>query len=722
MYESRFGISGPPFQLSPDPSFYFDSRGHHRARSALRRALFEDVGLIVVTGEVGAGKTTLVRTLLGELDERARAVAHVVSTQLNAEDLVTAVLIGFGIPPEGAPQDELMSRLDHLLSRLASEARRAVLIVDEAQNLGPDAFQQLAAIVASISLPQPPLQVCLVGQPELRSMLETAPMQYLRELIGMSFHLGPIERDEAGPYIEHRLRCVGWSQTPSFEPAAFDEIYRWTSGVPRRMNLLCNRLLLSCFLNAETNIDAEKVAHTARELRAEIGEPPLEEPAVDLRRPEESPTHQGALPRVSRPAPLHAPALPDSMTASAETGPLLCVAAGYSDHIKAAALLRALGGREVTRAKLVSVYNDDAFEISRGLFHGSGVDTSMIHLGITRDGESALSELMKVFRFVVDHVLPRAVVVFNGSESALVCSSVASGKDIPVIHVGAGLRVHRAVEAGQVARQSIDELADLLYTTDAQASETLASEGIAAERVHCVGNLLVDALQIASQIQPGAAADRERLSVAAPYLVNRSGYGLVVINQPLNIDSRQSLQDCLAVLHDVSRDLQLVWPMHRVTEARLKRFQLYESLVEDRITCLPPQPYADYVALLRAATCVLTDSWSVQEEATALGIPCITLGRHPERAITVTVGSNIPVGSNHAFAARVVWECIFNGGKRGRVPELWDGKTAGRIASYLRAWLSCNTEHPPDVVAGSRTRGEELEPSSSSPKSLLSGH
>jgi hypothetical protein len=220
------------------------------------------------------------------------------------------------------------------------------------------------------------------------------------------------------------------------------------------------------------------------------------------------------------------------------------------------------------------------------------------------------------------------------------------------------------VEAGQVARQSIDELADLLYTTDAQASETLASEGIAAERVHCVGNLLVDALQIASQIQPGAAADRERLSVAAPYLVNRSGYGLVVINQPLNIDSRQSLQDCLAVLHDVSRDLQLVWPMHRVTEARLKRFQLYESLVEDRITCLPPQPYADYVALLRAATCVLTDSWSVQEEATALGIPCITLGRHPERAITVTVGSNIPVGSNHAFAARVVWECIFNGGKR----------------------------------------------------------
>ena len=152
-----------------------------------------------------------------------------------------------------------------------------------------------------------------------------------------------------------------------------------------------------------------------------------------------------------------------------------------------------------------------------------------------------------------------------------------------------------------------------------------------------------------------------------------------------------SLQECLAVLRDVSRYLQLVWPMQPITEARLKHFKLYASLAEDRIARLPPQPYADYVALLRAATCVLTDSWSVQEEATALSIPCITLGRHPERSITVSVGSNVPVGSNHAFAARVVWECIFNGGKRGRVPELWDGKTAGRIASYLRAWLPNNT-------------------------------
>lgn len=717
MYESRFGISGPPFQLSPDPSFYFDSRGHHRALAALRNTLLDEGGWMVISGEVGAGKTTLVRTLLADLDERALAVAHVVSTQLNAEELLSAVLIGFGVPPGGAPKDQLVAKLECLRSGLAGEARRAVLIVDEAQNLRSDAFEQLAAIATSGSSPQPSLQVCLVGQPELRSILETAPMQYLQELIRVSFHLGPIERDEAGPYVEHRLRRVGWSGAPSFEPAAFDEIYRCTSGVPRRINLLCNRLMLSCFLNAETNIGAAKVAQVAHELRVEIGEPPADE-LVDVRRSGTPRAARGAMPEVWRRAPLPEPALSAPLVTPAETGPLLCVAAGYSDHIKAAALLRALAGHgDVTKAKLVHVYNDDAFEITRALFDGLDVDASVVHMNITRDGEGFLSELMRVFQAVVDQVLPRAVVVFDGGDCALVCSSVASGKDIPVIHVGAGLRVDRPVEAGLVARQSIDELADLLYTTDSQASEALAGEGIAAERVHCVGNLLVDALRMVSPTHFGTTHDRARPSVAEPYLVNRNGYGLVVINQPLNLDSMLSIQDCMAVLRDVGRDLQLVWPMHPLTEARLKHFQLYASLAEDHIACLPPQPYADYVSLLRAATCVLTDSWSVQEEATALRIPCITLGRYPERAITVSVGSNIAVGSNHAFAARVVWECIFNGGKRGRVPELWDGKSAGRIASYLRAWLPSNTEGRLAAGPALGAESQELLASSSASQS-----
>ena len=690
MYESRFGISGPPFQLSPDPSFYYDSRGHHRALAALRRGLAEYVGRMVVSGEVGAGKTTLVRTLLAELDESALTVAHVVSTQLDAAELLAAALISFGVSPDGASQDELMSKLRRLLSSLESEARRAVLIIDEAQNLRQDAFEQLAAIVARDSTRPPPMPVCLVGQPELRSMLDAEDMRYLREQIGVSFHLGPIEQDEAGLYIEHRLRRVGWSGTPSFEPAAFDEIFQWTLGVPRRMNLLCNRLLLSCFLNAATTIDAAKVVQTARELRAEIGEPGLEHPQLAPPAPEAS-AKGGPIFPASPEAPRKGGVLQiePGVAAAMEPGPLLCVAAGYSDYVKSAALMRALAdGSDVVPARLVSVYQDDALEISGALFQGLGLPGSVIHLGIPRNGEGALSELMRVFQSMVDQRAPRAVVVFDGGESALVCSSVASGKDVPVIHIGAGLRVD-PVEAEQATRKAIDELADLLYTTDAQASQMLAAEGIAPERVHCVGNLLVDALRIAS---PRSVADSGGPSSAMPYLGHRRGYALVVINRPLNVGSRQSLEDCLSVLRDVSRDLQLIWPMLSGTEAQLKRFALHATLAEHRIACLPVQPYADYVALLRDATCVLTDSWSVQEEATALGIPCITVGRHPERSITVSVGSNVLVGNNHAFAARVVWECIFNGGKRGRVPELWDGKTAGRIASYLRAWLPSNTE------------------------------
>jgi general secretion pathway protein A len=704
MYESRFGISGPPFQLSPDPNFYFDSRGHHRALSALRRGLKEDVRLMVVSGEVGAGKTTLVRTLLGELGERPPAVSHLVSTQLNVEELLGSVLIGFGLAPDGGSQDVLMSKLNRFLSRLAMEARRAVLIVDEAQNLHPEAFERLVAMATPGPMLQHPVQVCLIGQPELRSMLETGPMQGMRARIGVSVHLGPIEQDEAQPYVEHRLRRVGWAGTPNFEPAAFDEIYRWTLGVPRRMNLLCNRLLLSCFLNGETNINSAKVAHTGQELRAEISGDSLADSAMEEWQPVAVPTQREDSPQSPHPVSLHALVRPGVRISAADVRPVLCVAAGASDHIKAAAVLRAMAKHaDVLRAQLVHVYSDEAFEISRALFDGLDIHSSVIHLGVARDGDNVLSDVMRAFQRVVDQLVPRALVVFDGGEGALVCGSVASSRDIPVIHIGAGLRTNPVAEAGQVARQSIDQLADLLYTTDAQASATLLAEGIAAERVHCVGNLLVDALQLVSQTPVRPAAADARPSVAEPYLVHRNGYGLVVINQPLNLESTQSIQDCLVVLNEVSRDLHLVWPMQQTTAARLKHHQLYERLAEHRITCLPSLPYADYVALLRAATCVLTDSWSVQEEATVLSIPCITLGRRPDREITVSVGSNVFVGSNHALAARVVWECIFGGGKRGRVPELWDGRAGHRIASYLRTWVEHNTgdQLPAAPVSGS---------------------
>ena len=172
-----------------------------------------------------------------------------------------------------------------------------------------------------------------------------------------------------------------------------------------------------------------------------------------------------------------------------------------------------------------------------------------------------------------------------------------------------------------------------------------------------------------------------------PFLADRNGYALVVLKQPVNTGDRHALIELLSILRDISRDIPLVWPVHARVDSQLRKFRLDPSISGERIARLPAQAYPDYVALMRGATCVLTDSWNAQEEATALGVPCLTLGAFPERAITVSIGSNVPVGKNRTLATRAVWECIFNGGKRGRVPELWDGKTAARIAGYLGAWL-----------------------------------
>jgi general secretion pathway protein A len=678
MYESRFGITGPPFQLSPDPSFYFDSRGHRRALAELRRGLGEDAGFIVVSGEIGAGKTTLVRTLLEDVDRGMLSVAHVVSTQLDANELLGSALIGFGIPADHATPEQLVSKLLRFLVKLDKEGRRGVLIVDEAQNLHRDAFDQLVAIATRRGPRRLPFQVCLVGQPELRQLIEAPELVGLRSLVSVSCHLGPIDCEETGAYIEHRLRKVGWSGIPSFAPGTFEEIHRWTGGIPRRINLLCNRLMLSCFLASQTSIDVARVAETARDLRAEIGEPG-DEPA---------PAVAGTGAAAGSAA--RAPKLQTPLVGPMEPGPLLCVAAGRADHVKAAALMRALAARpDLPAAKLVRVHNDDALELSSAVFGSLEVSKSVINLGIAADASGKQSpELTNVFEFVVDHVLPKAVIVFDGSEAALACATVAHAKDVPVVHVGAGLRTDESADAEPTTRQAVDRLADLLYTTDAQASDALAREGIEPERVHCVGNLLMDGMQIAMRARTTPAPNRGSGPAAEPPVADRSGYALVVLNHPANLGDRQSLMDLLAVLRDVSRDVPLVWPMDARIESQLRKFRLDAIVADERIAPLPAQPYPDYVALLRGATCLLTDSWSAQEESTALGVPCLTLGAAPERAITVSIGSNVVVGRNRALATRAVWDCMFNGGKRGRVPELWDGKTGARIAGYLGAWLS----------------------------------
>jgi UDP-N-acetylglucosamine 2-epimerase len=666
MYESRFGMTGLPFQLSPDPGFYFDSQGHHCALAQLRLGLKQATGAIVVSGEVGAGKTTLVRTVLGELDTDRVIVGHIVSSQLGANDVLIAALRALGHSKmSGASLADNSSRLVRRVVKLAKARRRCLLIIDEAQNLTPASLLPLAALITRTGQKKLSLQLCLVGQPELQDHLLDPELRGLRDVVHVSCHLGPLVPEEIGPYVEHRLRKVGWSGLPAFAQESFDEIYRWTGGLPRRINVLCNRLMLACFLSQITLVDPELVAHTARAREGEWGMDDAQ-PLVELP------------PRQAAPA--------KARSAAAPVGMLLCVASGPTDHIKAAVLMRAVAATHtLTPARLVRVHHNDAFELTRVLFDAQAAE-SVIEMDI-RDGGAPDDRLATMFRAVVAQARPSAVIVFDGTDVALACATVAHGEGVPVVHVGAGARTGNAESLHDKTARATDALADLLYTTDAIASQALELEALPAERSHCAGSLLVDALVMAANARWPSPDGGTGASPAEQFLGTRNGYALVLIEHPANLADTHTLSALVNMVREVSRDIQAVWPICAALRAKLHSLRLEKFSDTERLICLPMQAYAEHVDLLRHATCVMTDSWQLQEESTALGIPCFTIGMHPGHPITSSMGSNTPAAMNSGAITRMIWECLFNGGKRGRMPMLWDGRASSRIANFLAAWL-----------------------------------
>lgn len=271
MYESFYGLTGKPFQLNPDPAFFFGSRGHKRAFAYLQYGLHQSEGFIVITGEIGAGKTTIVRNLFEHIDRDRLVAAQLVSTQLDADDMLRAIAVAFGLPIKAMDKASLLASLEAFLCQVAIDRKRALLVVDEAQNLTPRAIEELRMLSNFQLGDQALLQSFLVGQPELRAMMQGPQMQQLRQRVIASYHLGPMDRAETQAYIEHRLAHVGWKGDPRFEQSALDVIHVASGGIPRRINTLCNRLLLAGFLSEKHVFDVPDVQAIVREIRDELG-------------------------------------------------------------------------------------------------------------------------------------------------------------------------------------------------------------------------------------------------------------------------------------------------------------------------------------------------------------------------------------------------------------------------------------------------------------------
>lgn len=269
MYQSFYGLTDKPFQLNPDPSFYFGSREHRRAMAYLEYGLHQNEGFIVVTGEVGTGKTTLIRSLLSKLDPHQVVAAQLVSTQLDAEDTLRMVCAAFGLPAKDIEKSDALVSLEGFLRSVAKDGRRALLIIDEAQNLAPRAVEELRMLsnfqVGTNAL----VQSFLVGQPEFRQTMCSPHMQQLRQRVIASCHISPLGAEDTRAYIEHRLTHAGWKNDPTISADAFEAIFRFSGGTPRRINTLCDRLLLSGFLNESHEIEICDVETVAKELMEE---------------------------------------------------------------------------------------------------------------------------------------------------------------------------------------------------------------------------------------------------------------------------------------------------------------------------------------------------------------------------------------------------------------------------------------------------------------------
>ncbi|GAB4139625.1 MAG: XrtA-associated ATPase [Sphingomonadales bacterium] len=268
MYADFYKLQGRPFQLTPDPRFYFDSRTHRKAMAYLTYGLNQGEGFIIVTGDIGTGKTTLVGHLFENLDQRHYLAAKVVTTQLDADDTLRMVAGAFGIRIEGMDKASILQQMEQFLHGQARQRRRVLLIVDEAQNLPISALEELRMLSNFQENNRALLQIFLLGQPEFRDKLASSnELEQLRQRVIATHHLEPMDVEEISDYVYHRLKLVGWNKDPIFTDGAFRQIHDFSGGVPRRLNNLMSRLLLFGAIEELHEIDEAVVAEVIADLK-----------------------------------------------------------------------------------------------------------------------------------------------------------------------------------------------------------------------------------------------------------------------------------------------------------------------------------------------------------------------------------------------------------------------------------------------------------------------
>jgi putative secretion ATPase (PEP-CTERM system associated) len=269
MYSDHFGLSGKPFQLTPDARFWFGSRTHRKAMAYLGYGLAQGEGFIVVTGEVGAGKSTLVGHLLATIDRARLNALSIVSTQVEGDDMLRLVAQGLGVATGAVEKARLLDLVERRLEEELRAGKRTLLIVDEAQNLPVSALEELRMLSNFQIGGRALVQIFLLGQPEFRDKLAEAGLEQLRQRVIANHHLDAMGADEVEAYVTHRLKTVGWQGRPIFGDDAWPAIHRHSGGIPRRVNQLANRLMLFAAVEGRDRVDAAAVESVVADLESE---------------------------------------------------------------------------------------------------------------------------------------------------------------------------------------------------------------------------------------------------------------------------------------------------------------------------------------------------------------------------------------------------------------------------------------------------------------------
>jgi len=271
VYLDYYGLTEPPFDITPNPRFLFYSTKHREAFNHLLYGIRERKGFVQLTGEVGAGKTTLCRAILELLDDGHYATALILNPVMSAEELVKAVAIEFGLPVNGLDRLETLSVINHFLLHQVENAKETVLIIDEAQDMTDELLEQVRLLSNLETDNRKLLQIVLMGQPELRDRLNNPRLRQLRQRITVRYHLPPLNRYEVNEYIHHRLQVAGAKGAPYFTQLALWRVYRYSQGIPRLLNAICDKALLAGFVSQCEKISFRMIGRAVNELEGQFG-------------------------------------------------------------------------------------------------------------------------------------------------------------------------------------------------------------------------------------------------------------------------------------------------------------------------------------------------------------------------------------------------------------------------------------------------------------------